>query len=136
MQAPRDPERAPLRSMGRRLLAWLRRRWLLWLVLVAFLALVISRRVEIGELAATLRRGQWQWIAVAVGLEVGDYLLYARLYSAAFAVVGVASRVRDLLPALFASVFLNTVAPTAGLAWWPVTAGVLLVQRLRPPEGQ
>lgn len=112
MQAPRDPERAPLWRLGQRLLAWLRRRWLLWLVLVAFRALVISRRVEIGELAATLRRGQWQWIAVAVALEVGYYLLYARLYSAAFAVVGVAS------------------------TWLPVTAGVLLVQRLRPPGGK
>ncbi len=112
----REPGPGEARTFLRRALAWLRRRWLLWVAIAAFLALVISRRVEIGDLVATLRQGQWQWVLLCIALEALYYWLYAHLFRSAFAVVGVASRVPDLLPVLFASVFLNTLAPTAGLS--------------------
>ncbi len=97
------------------LLAWLRRNWLLLLVLVAFAALVAGNRRELTLFVATLRRGQGQWIAAAAGLQAVYFLLYSLLYQAAFLAVGIHSRALEILPVLLASIFVNTVVPSGGL---------------------
>ncbi len=93
----------------------LRRRWPLWLAVIGILLLVASRFVEIKQLARTLSEGQWQWMLAAGGLQGIYYALYAMLYQASFATVGVESRARALLPVLFASMFIGTVMPTGSL---------------------
>jgi uncharacterized protein (TIRG00374 family) len=90
------------------------KRWLIWLLIISFIWLVISRMTEISHLANTLSRGQWQWVWVAIFLQVVYYLNLAELYRSAFDTVGVGARIRDLIPVTFASLFVNVAVPTAG----------------------
>jgi len=97
-------------------LLWVRRRWLLCLVSLAFAVLVAFRFDEIRQIALALVRGQLQWVLVALLTQVGYYSLYAVLYQMGFLTVGVESRWGDLLPVLFASVFLKAVVPSGGVS--------------------
>jgi phosphatidylglycerol lysyltransferase len=91
-------------------------RWLLWIFIVAFVWIVISRFAEIKKLAEILVRGQWQWVLVAVGLQVVYHIVFTGVYASAFDTVGVRSRVLNLLPVQFASIFVNVAAPAAGVS--------------------
>ncbi len=90
------------------------KRWLVWLLIITFLWIVVSRIAEIEHLAQTLARGQWQWIWAAVFLQVVYYVNLAALYHSAFDTVGVQARIRDLAPVTFSSLFVNVAVPTAG----------------------
>ena len=92
------------------------RRLLLWLLLVAFGWLVISRFQELEDLAETLYRGVWRWAIVAGLLQVVYHVLQARVYQVTFSLVGVRSRLWQLVPVLLGSVFVNAVAPAIGTA--------------------
>jgi len=96
--------------------SWFRRRWLLLLVIGAAVVLVILRFGEIRALVSTLVQGQWQWVLAAVLAQVMYYSLYAVQYRLGFAAVDVASRATELLPVLFASLFLNAVVPSVGVS--------------------
>jgi len=97
-------------------LLWVRRRWLLCLVSLAFAVLVAFRFDEIRQIVLALLRGQLQWVLVALLTQVGYYSLYAVLYQMGFLTVGVESRWGDLLPVLFASIFLKAVVPSGGVS--------------------
>jgi len=99
-----------------RFLRPLRHRWPLWLLLGGGLLLLTSRFVELRELGTTLREGQWQWMAAAIVLQGAYYLLYAVLYRAGYATVGVASRVQELIPVMMASIVVGTLTPAGGLS--------------------
>jgi phosphatidylglycerol lysyltransferase len=90
------------------------RRWLLWLLIIGFAWLAVAKQTEIEKLADTLGQGQWPWILAAVLLQILYYLVFSAVYQSAFATVGVNSKVRDLLPVTFASIFVNVVAPSGG----------------------
>jgi len=92
------------------------RRWLLLAFLVALALVVITRFVEIERVVRTLLRGQWQWVAVGAGLQFLHYLTYAAMFSTGFEAVGVAIGTCELLPVVFASVFVNVLAITGGAA--------------------
>jgi len=102
--------------MKRGLLLWLRRRWLLILVTIGFILLIIFRLDELKQLAATVVQGQWPWLLAALFLQLVYYILLGVLYQAAFAVVEVKTRLRELIPVLLASVFVTTLAPTGGVS--------------------
>jgi len=92
------------------------RRWILPLAVVAFLGVLVARRTELDELARTLALGRWPWLAAAAALQGVYYLLYAALCRAAFGVVGVRSRFREVLAVLLGSMFANVVVPSGGAA--------------------
>ncbi len=92
------------------------RRWLLLALLIALAIVVITRFVEIERLVATLLRGQWQWVLAAALLQFLHYLTYAAMFNAGFEAVGVAISTLELLPVVFASVFVNVLAITGGAA--------------------
>lgn len=94
----------------------MKRQWLMGVVVIGFIVLVASHLTDIRELTVTLARGQWQWVLLAGGLQILYAVFYAALYQAAFATVEVDSRVGELLPVLFASVFVNLAAPMTGAA--------------------
>ncbi len=94
----------------------MKRQWLLWAVAIGVIALGLSRSAEILELLQSLSRGRLDWILLAAGLQMLYAVVYAALHQAAFATVGVQSSVGELLPVLFASVFVNVAAPMTGAA--------------------
>jgi len=92
----------------------MKRRWLFWLLIALFGWLLYSRWPEVANLARTLAQGQWQWVLAATLLQVAFYIAFTGLYWSAFELVGVRSRLRDLLPVTFASIFVNVAAPAGG----------------------
>ena len=93
----------------------MKRRWLFWLLVIAFLVVVIARLTGIRELLQTLAQGRWAWVLAAVSLQAIYYLVYTDLYRSAFDAVGMERRFWNLLPVMFASLFVNVVAPVAGV---------------------
>lgn len=89
-------------------------RWIFWILAVIFVWLVVSRFTELEKLLQTLAGGRWQWVVVAAALQLAYYSTYSLLYQCAFDTVEVRSRARDLLPVMFASVFMNLAAPMGG----------------------
>ncbi|HET6456800.1 MAG TPA: flippase-like domain-containing protein [Armatimonadota bacterium] len=92
------------------------RRWILWLLIIGFVWILVSRHTEIEKLADTLAQGQWQWVLLAILLQIVYYIVYAGLYQSAFYLVEVRRGLFSLLPVLFGSLFINVIAPTAGTA--------------------
>jgi uncharacterized protein (TIRG00374 family) len=90
------------------------KRWLIWLLIIAFIWIVVSRFAEIEKLVETLVTGQWQWVLAAALLQVFYYIIFTGLYQSAFETVGVQARVWDLLPVMFTSLFMNVAAPSGG----------------------
>ena len=76
--------------------------------------MVISRFSEIKKLAETLIGGQWQWVAAAVLSCFVYYIIYTTLYQFAFLTVGVQSKLTELLPITFSSIFMNVAVPIGG----------------------
>lgn len=95
---------------------WSIRQLLFWLLLTALAWLVISRFTEIETLIRTLRQGRWPWILLAAVLQAGYYVLYAALFHFTFYAVGVTSRLSNLVFVTLGAVFVNTVAPSGGMA--------------------
>jgi len=95
-------------------LEWLKRRWPLVLVVVGFIILIILSRNDLERLAAALARGDPLWIGAAVAAQTAYYYLYAAQYKYAFATVEVASQVNELIPVMFASIFVRTLVPSGG----------------------
>lgn len=77
---------------------------------------MVSRFTEIEKLARTFSQGEWQWVGLATLFQVIFYLLHTALYQAAFDAVGIRHRLRELLPVVLASQFVNVLAPTGGTA--------------------
>ena len=92
----------------------LKRRWVLWLLIIAGVWVVITRFTEIQKLLGILSLGQWQWVLAAALLQVIYYVVYAAVYQAALHTVEVESRVSELLPVLLSSVFVTVVTPSGG----------------------
>lgn len=92
------------------------RRWLLWLVVVVFVWVVFSRLADLEGLVDTLLQGRWPWVLAAAVLQVVYYLFLAVLYQVSLRAVDIASRARDLLAVLLASLFVNVIAPSGGMA--------------------
>ena len=92
----------------------MKRGWLFWLLAIAFLWIVASRITEIEKLAVTLAQGQWQWVLVAALLQALYYLVFTEVYQSAFFTVEVTSRIKDLVPVVLSSIFVNAAVPTGG----------------------
>jgi uncharacterized protein (TIRG00374 family) len=91
-------------------------RWLFWILVAAFLWLMVGHLSEIERDALPLIRGQPAWILLAACLQVLYYAVFAAIFKSAFHTVDIESRIRDLIPVALGALFINTVAPTWGMA--------------------
>ena len=91
-------------------------RWIFWVLVAAFIWLMVSRQTEIQKVTGPLIRGQLEWVLVAALLQVLYYIVFAAMFKSAFFTVDVKSRVRDLLSVTLDALFVNVVAPTWGMA--------------------
>jgi phosphatidylglycerol lysyltransferase len=92
----------------------MKQRWIFWLLIIAFVWVVVSRFTEAEKLVQTLRQGRWAWVLVAVLIQAVYYIVFSLSYQAAFRTVEVNSRLRDLVPVTLSSLFVNVVAPMGG----------------------
>ncbi len=118
----------------------MKRSWIVWAVLLAiFVAVLIINLPELERVVGRIAEAQWQWLLVATLPLIARYLVDAALFQASFTIVGVESQVRELVPVVFASLFVNLAGITASGALFVddaarrgqsparATAGVLLV---------
>ena len=91
-------------------------RWIFWILIAAFLWLMVSRQTEIQKVTGPLIRGQLEWILAAALLQVLYYAVFAAMFKFAFFTVDVKSKIRDLLSVTLGALFINMVAPTWGRA--------------------
>lgn len=99
----------------------MKRRVIFWLLILAFVWVVLTRTAEIRSLAKTLAEGVWGWVLAAAILQVLYYVVLTWSYQSAFSAVEVNGRVLDMIPITFAALFLNVVAPSgnvSGMALW------------------
>ncbi|MCE5200623.1 MAG: lysylphosphatidylglycerol synthase transmembrane domain-containing protein [Armatimonadota bacterium] len=92
----------------------MRRRWIFWILIIIAIAVVIARSTEVSRLAQTLYNGVWEWVIVSAVLQFLFYSMYAAMYRISFSTVQVESRIHDLLPVVFSSIFVNVAVPTGG----------------------
>jgi uncharacterized protein (TIRG00374 family) len=93
-----------------------KRLWVFWILSAALIWLLISRFTEIKEIAYLLVTGYPTWIISAVLLQLLYYMAFTEMFRLAFFTVEVDSNMNALLPLTFGSQFLNTIAPTWGMA--------------------
>jgi uncharacterized protein (TIRG00374 family) len=93
----------------------MKRRLLFWILIAIFAGVLVSHLTDIAKLAKTLAQGRWEWVVAAAALQIVRYVIFAMLYWSSFDIVGVKSRIMELLPVVFASVFVNVAAPVAGV---------------------
>ena len=91
-------------------------RWIFWILIAAFLWLMVSRQTEIQKVTGPLIRGQLEWVLAAALLQVLYYAVFAAMFKSAFFTVDVKSKIRDLLSVTLGALFINMVAPTWGMA--------------------
>lgn len=94
----------------------MKRGWLLWLLVIAFIWIVVTRFAEIRGLIGTLAGGHWQLVLIAALLQIAYYVAYAWSYQAAFETAGAKTHLREVILITFASIFVNTLAPAGGAA--------------------
>ncbi len=94
----------------------MKRQWIFWILAAALVWLIVSSFAEIQGIAGLLIKGNAAWISAAVMLQIIYYLAFTEMFRCAFDTVEVESRLRELLPLTFGSQFINTIAPTWGMA--------------------
>ena len=92
-------------------------------ILVALVALVVSRFAEEAELLELARRARPWWLAVAALLQAGTYLCGAAVLKLVLGRAGTRLPLRDLAWLVLAKLFMDQAVPTAGIS------GTLLVIR-------
>jgi len=92
------------------------RQIVLILLFLGFTLLVVSRFTNFSNLVQTLSQGRWPWVLAGVLIHVIYFVFYAVLYQRGFATVEVNTRTTLLIPVMFATMFVNAVVPTAGVA--------------------
>jgi glycosyltransferase 2 family protein len=92
------------------------RKFLFALVLFIGVLFIMARFSEVQSIVETLQRGDWRFIALAAGI-VGLWLLaVASSYYAVYSALGLNETLKRMLPMASASLFLNIVAPSAGVS--------------------
>lgn len=92
------------------------KKFLLAVVLFLTVAFIITRIAEMQAIIATLQRGDWHFLLIALIL-VGVWLLnIASCYRAIYQAIGLKETVENLIPVAAAANFLNIVAPSAGMS--------------------
>lgn len=92
------------------------RRWLLLLVIALFIWFVAARANEVEHLVETLASGDLRWIFVAGLLHLTYFVTQSRIFQLCFNLVGVRSKLVELVPVYLSSMFINAVAPSGGTA--------------------
>jgi hypothetical protein len=85
-------------------------------VLLLGLYLLLTRFTELQAVWETLQQGHWLWIALGVVVQFAWLINFALTFRAVYRLLGMEMALRQLLPLVAASHFLNVSAPTGGFS--------------------
>jgi len=91
-------------------------RWIFWIIVAAFLWLMVGHLTEIEKATLPLIQGQPEWMLLAAMLQVLYYAAFAAIFKAAFYTVEIKSKILDLIPVTLGALFINVIAPAWGIA--------------------
>jgi len=91
-------------------------RWLFWILIAAFLWLMVSHMTEFEAVAQPLIQGKPEWILLAAMLQVLYYGLFAAIFESAFYTVEIRSSIFNLISITLGALFINVIAPSWGMA--------------------
>jgi phosphatidylglycerol lysyltransferase len=94
----------------------MKRRIVFWILIIAFVWLVVTRFSDIRNLMSILVRGSPVWILAAVASQFLYYVVFSSLWRSSLDVVEIYLPLREAIQIVVASVFVNTVAPSGGMA--------------------
>lgn len=98
------------------------KKWLPWILVSLFAIAIIKNIGQFEKLIETSAQGKIEWISAALILQVIFYAIYVLHYQAAFWVVDIKTKYKDLVNILFTAIFINMVTPSAGTAGAAYTA--------------
>ncbi len=91
------------------------RRVLVTLVFLLALLLVLTNLAEVQDIVATLQRGDWRWLLMAVGVQLAWVVNVAACFRALYRLMAIEETVEHLVPVAAAANFVNVVAPSMGV---------------------
>ncbi len=94
----------------------MKRRLIFWILIIAFVWLVVTRFSDIRNLTGILVRGNPLWILAAIASQVMYYVVFSSLWRSSLDVVEVRVPLKEAIQIVLAAVFVNTVAPSGGVA--------------------
>ena len=92
--------------------------WVIWLVVAVGIWIVIAHFNDIKNIANILTEGSWQLVGLAAVFQFFSYLLYARMYQAAFATVGIRAHTWRNLVTYLESLLPSIVIPAGNIAFF------------------
>lgn len=90
--------------------------WIFWAFVIGFTWFIISRFTEIKNLFDVISHGNLIYIFLAVCLQLLYYLTFTLIYKYSYETVSIRFKFKELFPIVFASIFVNVVAPTGGVS--------------------
>ena len=91
------------------------RRLIIAILLLLAVYLALSRFTEVQRVVATLQRGHMLWLGLAVLVQMIWLVNTALTYQAVYRLLGMVSSLRQLLPLVVISNFVNVAAPSGGV---------------------
>ena len=92
------------------------RKILIGVVIVIVIAMIVLRGDQLVELAETVKRGSAIPLVIAVLTQLCKYFSQSFAYKFAFEAVGERVKAKNMLPLVFGTFFMNTIAPSLNLA--------------------
>lgn len=92
------------------------RRLLFVLIIFVGVLFIMTRMAEVQTIAETMQRGDWRFVLLAVVIVSLWLLTVAFSYKTIYSALGLNENVKRLLSMASAAIFLNVVAPSAGMS--------------------
>jgi len=92
------------------------RKLIIPLILLLALYFLYSRLAEVGQVAATLQRGDWRWMSLALAVHVAWMVSWGASYRAIYRLLGIEEKTERLAVLGVAAYFVNVVAPSGGMS--------------------
>lgn len=93
----------------------MKKKFIWWILIILLAWFGYTYRDNIKEIPRVLSQGRWQFVLLAAVIQVLYYTTFAALYQSVFSMLGIKRKIKEILPIIPSSIFINSVAPTAGL---------------------
>ncbi len=92
------------------------RKFLVAVVLLLAVYFLLTRAAEVEKVILTLERGDWRWLALAVGLHFAWLVNIAASFRAVYRLLGLREGIERLFVLALAANFVNIIAPAGGMS--------------------